>query len=91
MAADNDFLAAKSWHMLKIWYTGGGPEQGFGYCFADRLPVAQATILWFNYMQFIPPDEPLLSQSQKPYYFHVWPQENNNIIAIAYKRIVCSV
>ena len=57
--------------MLKFWYTGCGPEQGFGHHFADRLSVAQATILQFNYMRLIAPDETLLSQLQKPYYFHV--------------------
>jgi len=31
------FLMGQSWHILKSWYTGGGPEQGFRCCFADRL------------------------------------------------------
>ena len=43
------FEQAKSWHVLKSWYTAGGPEQGFLRCFADRhnrslvLSVAQAS------------------------------------------------
>ena len=32
-----DFLSGQSGCVLKPWYTGGGPEQGFHYCFADRL------------------------------------------------------
>ena len=32
-----DLLTGQSWCALKPWYTGGGPEQGFLYCFADRL------------------------------------------------------
>ena len=42
-------LTGQSWHVLKTWYTGGGPEQGFWCCFADRpirclvlVSVAQA-------------------------------------------------
>ena len=31
------FLSGQSGCALKPWYTGGGPEQGFRYCFADRL------------------------------------------------------
>ena len=27
----------QSWCVLKSWYTGGGPEQGFRRCFADGL------------------------------------------------------
>ena len=30
-------LTGQSWQVLKSWYTGGGPEQGFWHCFADRL------------------------------------------------------
>ena len=30
-------LTGQSWRVLKSWYTGGGPEQGFLCCFADRL------------------------------------------------------
>ena len=43
------FLTGQSWRVLKSWYTGGGPEQGFRRCFADRLnqslvlSAAQAT------------------------------------------------
>ena len=29
------FLTVQSWRVLKSWYTGGGPEQGFRRCFAD--------------------------------------------------------
>ena len=32
-----DFLRGQSWRVLKSWYTGGGPEQGFWWCFADGL------------------------------------------------------
>ena len=31
------FSTGQSWHVLKSWYTSGGPEQGFRPCFADRL------------------------------------------------------
>ena len=31
------FLTDQSWHVLKSCYTGGGIEQGFRHCFADRL------------------------------------------------------
>ena len=31
------FLTGQSWRILKSWYTGVGPEQGFGCCFADGL------------------------------------------------------
>ena len=43
------FWTGQSWHVLKSWYTAGGPEQGFLRCFADRhnrslvLSVAQAS------------------------------------------------
>ena len=30
-------LTGKSWCLLKSWYTGWGPEQGFRRCFADGL------------------------------------------------------
>ena len=30
-------LTGQSWRVLKSWYTGGGPEQGFWHCFADQL------------------------------------------------------
>ena len=39
----------QSWRVIKSWYTGGDPEQGFRRCFADRLKqslvssVVQAT------------------------------------------------
>ena len=42
------FLTGQSCCVLKSWYTGGDPEQGFRRCFADGLnqmlvsPVAQA-------------------------------------------------
>ena len=45
------FLTGQSWHILKSWYTGAGPEQEFRCCFADGLnqssvsSVALAT-LW---------------------------------------------
>ena len=29
------FLTGLSWRVLKSWYSGGGPEQGFTGCFAD--------------------------------------------------------
>ena len=29
------FLTGQSWRVLKSWYTGGSPEQGFWRCFAD--------------------------------------------------------
>ena len=29
-------LAAQSWCIIKSWYTGGGPEQGFRSCFAKK-------------------------------------------------------
>ena len=32
-----DFLRGQSWRVLKSWYTGRGPEQGFWWCFADGL------------------------------------------------------
>ena len=44
------FLTGQSWRVLKCWYTGGGPEQGFQRCCADRLnkrlisSSAQATL-----------------------------------------------
>ena len=31
------FKTAQSWHILKSWNTGGGPEQEFQPCFATRL------------------------------------------------------
>ena len=31
------FLTSQSWGVLKSWYTGGGPEQGFRRCCTDRL------------------------------------------------------
>ena len=31
------FLASQSWLVLKSWYTGGGPEQGFRRCFTEGL------------------------------------------------------
>lgn len=31
------FLTGQSWHVLKSWHTGGGPERGFLHCFLDRL------------------------------------------------------
>ena len=34
---DNGILAGQSCHMLKSWYTGGDPEQGFLCCIADGL------------------------------------------------------
>ena len=43
------FLTGQSLRVLKSWYTGGGPEQGFRRCFADGLnqslvlSAAQAT------------------------------------------------
>ena len=43
------FWTGQSWHVLKFWYTAGGPEQGFLSCIADRhnrslvLSVAQAS------------------------------------------------
>ena len=43
------FLTGQSLRVLKSWYTGGGPEQGFRRCFADVLnqslvrSAAQAT------------------------------------------------
>ena len=30
-------LTSQQWCILKSWYTGRGPEQGFLHCFADRL------------------------------------------------------
>ena len=44
------FLTVQSWRVLKSWYTGGGPEQGFRRWFADVTnrclvsSVAQATV-----------------------------------------------
>ena len=29
------FLTGQSWRLLKSWYTGGDPEQGFWRCFAE--------------------------------------------------------
>ena len=40
MATDNDFFSRLIMAHTQFWYTGGGPEQGFRHCFADRLPVA---------------------------------------------------
>ena len=43
------FSTGQSWRVLKSWYTGDGPEQGFRRCFADGLirvlvsSVAQST------------------------------------------------
>ena len=34
---DNCLLTGQSWHVLKSWYTGGGPEKGFWRCFTDGL------------------------------------------------------
>ena len=31
------FLTSQSWCVMKSWYTGGGPEQGFWRFFADGL------------------------------------------------------
>ena len=31
------FLTGQSWRVLKFWYTGGVPQQGFRCCFADGL------------------------------------------------------
>ena len=31
------FLTGQSWRVLKSWYTGGDPQQGFQRCFADGL------------------------------------------------------
>ena len=31
------FLTGQPWHVLKSWYTAGGPEQRFQRCFADGL------------------------------------------------------
>jgi len=31
------FLTGQSWHVLKSWYTGVYPEQGFSHCFAMGL------------------------------------------------------
>ena len=31
------FLTCQSWYILKSWYTGGDPEQGFQHYFADGL------------------------------------------------------
>ena len=31
------FLTIQSWHIVKSWYTGGSPGQGFWHCFADSL------------------------------------------------------
>ena len=31
------FLTDQSWRVLKPWYTGEGPEQGFRLCFTDGL------------------------------------------------------
>ena len=31
------FSTGQSWCVFKSWYTGGGLEQGFWNCFADRL------------------------------------------------------
>ena len=31
------FLTGSLWRVLKSWYTGGGPEQGFQRRFADGL------------------------------------------------------
>ena len=31
------FSTGQSWHILKSWYTGRGPKQGFPYCLADGL------------------------------------------------------
>ena len=44
------FLTGQSWRVLKCWYTGGGPEEGFQRCCADGLnkrlisSSAQATL-----------------------------------------------
>ena len=44
------FLTGQSCRVLKSWYTGGDPEQGFRRCLADGLnqmlvsPVAQAIL-----------------------------------------------
>ena len=44
------FLTDQSWRVLKSWYTGGDPEQGFRRWFADGVnqslvsSVEQATI-----------------------------------------------
>ena len=31
------FLTGQSWRLLKSWYAGEDPEQGFRRCFADGL------------------------------------------------------
>ena len=44
------FLTDQSWCVLKSWYAGEGPEQGFRLCFAEGLnqslvsSVAQAIL-----------------------------------------------
>ena len=46
---DKAFLTRQSWPVLKSWYKGEGPEQGFWHCFTDRrnqslvLSVPQVT------------------------------------------------
>ena len=31
------FLTGQSWCIIKSWYTGEGPEQGYRCCFTNRL------------------------------------------------------
>ena len=35
--ASRNTLTGQSWPILKSWYKGEGPEQGFRHCFTDRL------------------------------------------------------
>ena len=64
------FLKGQSWHVLKSWYTGGDPEQGFRRCFTDDLnqslvsSVAQATVfLSLSLLFALLPSASLLSLS----------------------------
>ena len=39
-----------SWRVLKSWYTGGGPEQGFRRCFADGLHQKLSSVCDAGYL-----------------------------------------
>ena len=42
-------LTGQSWHVLKTWYTGGGPERGFWCCLAHRpFRCLVLSVAWAN-------------------------------------------
>ena len=43
-------LISQSWRVLKSWYTGGGPEQGFRRCFADGRHQKLSSVCGAGYL-----------------------------------------